>query len=701
MKRSWIVRLCLIAFLLTLALQHITLRQVAGAAEAAIPTYGAPAYLNGSSIGGGDGYLGTIDPNQASYVVDTAAELKAALAAASSGQIVYVADGAVITLDSTSDWYGMVKYMGSNYAGFYVKAGVILAGGRGRVSNPGIIRLAAGFYNGTDSLGFIVCGAGADVCGLDIDGPQDGTSGGNYWAAIEASSSSEIYNNEIHGFGYAGVLVWRNANGVWIHHNYIHNIQQDGLGYGVCVTASDIYNTASATVEGNIFDYHRHVIAGSTGRTSYIFRYNYLGANCTSHQIDCHGQNDGYYQEDGGEYVYCAGENIEVYNNTSVCTSAAFVVIRGVPYSTGLVSVHNNWTYLPEDYVDWGGSGWGYEPVIGQIMYSMSGYNSPNQGAFVRMEAFDNWYGNAAPPSSSVNQPPATPEAASGPTSGEVGTSYTCSVETTDPDGNSVAYTIYWGDGTSSTTEQVSSGATATASHTWTQAGTYAVKVRATDSEGSISAWSPALAVQIASTFESNPVSDNPPATPATLSGVISGSTSCTYSYSTVTADPDGDALSYTFCWGDGTFMTVPQSDSGVQVCTAHAWALPGTYFVRVMATDSEGTASGWSGSLAVTIVGSAPANASGTGGTAASGDATGSARVQTGDSSVGEANTAPDNANSGAAPMSPGHESVPSVGAHASGFVLCLLMVIVMVGSAVWLVGAIVRESTFKPARE
>jgi len=54
-------------------------------AATTVPEYGAPEYVNGSPVGGGDEYLGTIGPSQADYVVDTAAELKSALAAAASG----------------------------------------------------------------------------------------------------------------------------------------------------------------------------------------------------------------------------------------------------------------------------------------------------------------------------------------------------------------------------------------------------------------------------------------------------------------------------------------------------------------------------------------------------------------------------------------------------------------------------------------
>ena len=87
MVKRWTVRICLLVILLTLPLGAYSLVKTSAAAETVIPTYGAPSYLDGSPVGGGAGYLNILDPSQADYVVDTAAELKSALAKATSGQI--------------------------------------------------------------------------------------------------------------------------------------------------------------------------------------------------------------------------------------------------------------------------------------------------------------------------------------------------------------------------------------------------------------------------------------------------------------------------------------------------------------------------------------------------------------------------------------------------------------------------------------
>jgi hypothetical protein len=66
--------------------------------------------------------------------------------------------------------------------------------------------------------------------------------------------------------------------------------------------------------------------------------------------------------------------------------------------------------------------------------------------------------------------------------------------------------------------------------------------------------------------------------------------------------DPDGDDLTFTFNWGDGSTWESEVIPSGTLVTGTHAWTAPGTYSVRVMAADNKSTASGWSEAHTVTI---------------------------------------------------------------------------------------------------
>ena len=95
------------------------------------------------------------------------------------------------------------------------------------------------------------------------------------------------------------------------------------------------------------------------------------------------------------------------------------------------------------------------------------------------------------------NERPNAPSKPVGPTSGDVGASYPFLTSATDPNGEMVKYTYDWGDGTNYTTPLVNSGTTASISHSWTKAGTYLIRIMATDIHGAPSAWSAVLEIHI------------------------------------------------------------------------------------------------------------------------------------------------------------------------------------------------------------
>ena len=199
------------------------------------------------------------------------------------------------------------------------------------------------------------------------------------------------------------------------------------------------------------------------------------------------------------------------------------------------------------------------------------------------------------------NTPPGAPSTPSGQTSGSTGTPYSYSTSATDPDGDMVEYTFDWGDGTPTiTTTQVPSGTTASATHSWSAAGTYQVKSKATDSNGATSDWSNPLTVTV----------NTPPSKPSIPSGPKSGYAWVPYSYSTSAKDPDGDQVKHTFDWGDTTKSTTGYVDSEASATAPHIWTSAGTYPVKAMTTDSKDATSGWSSSLAVTIAANKPPSA-------------------------------------------------------------------------------------------
>jgi YD repeat-containing protein len=191
-----------------------------------------------------------------------------------------------------------------------------------------------------------------------------------------------------------------------------------------------------------------------------------------------------------------------------------------------------------------------------------------------------------------ANVPPKTPDKPSGSALGITGISSGYYTSTIDLDGDQIAYTFDWGDGTNSTSSHFDSGAIASAVHIWNSSGDYQVRAMATDSKGASSDWSDPLNVTI----------NAPPSTPAMPVGPVSGSPGTSCSYSTSAADPSGYQISYTFNWGDGSNSTTGLYDSGAIASAAHIWSSSGDYQVRAMATNSKGASSGWSDPFVVSI---------------------------------------------------------------------------------------------------
>ena len=87
------------------------------------------------------------------------------------------------------------------------------------------------------------------------------------------------------------------------------------------------------------------------------------------------------------------------------------------------------------------------------------------------------------------NEPPNAPDI-TGPSSGTVGEEYEYTIITTDPDEDDVSYEIDWDDGESQYSVFLPSGTEITRNHTWSERGTYTIRVRARDLYYGESNWS-------------------------------------------------------------------------------------------------------------------------------------------------------------------------------------------------------------------
>jgi hypothetical protein len=105
-------------------------------------------------------------------------------------------------------------------------------------------------------------------------------------------------------------------------------------------------------------------------------------------------------------------------------------------------------------------------------------------------------------------------------------------------------------------------------------------------------------------TAGATPQTNNAPNKPAPPTGPTNGVSNVLYNYSGNTTDPNGDAISYQFDWGDGTFSNwLGPYPSGTTVESPHAWTYGGTYNLKLRAKDAtdEGP---WSNPLTVHITG-------------------------------------------------------------------------------------------------
>jgi hypothetical protein len=94
------------------------------------------------------------------------------------------------------------------------------------------------------------------------------------------------------------------------------------------------------------------------------------------------------------------------------------------------------------------------------------------------------------------NNPPDKPDTPSGATNGKTGTSYSYSTSTIDPEGHDVYYLFDWGDGSNSGWfGPYNSGEIINLSHSWSNDGTYPLKVKSKDIYDQESPWSDPLEV--------------------------------------------------------------------------------------------------------------------------------------------------------------------------------------------------------------
>ena len=76
------------------------------------------------------------------------------------------------------------------------------------------------------------------------------------------------------------------------------------------------------------------------------------------------------------------------------------------------------------------------------------------------------------------------------------------------------------------------------------------------------------------------------------------------FTFNTSSYDPDGDILYYTWSWGNGkyTYWVGPHSNNETCQIKYNTWLFPGTYNIKVKATDIYGGESDWSDPFTITV---------------------------------------------------------------------------------------------------
>lgn len=318
--------------------------------------YGYEANPSSNPAGGGVNY-GQIYTT-GDYRVSSTDQLVNALNHASSGQVIYIIPNSTIDVTKLHQQS--------------VPAGVTIASDRGNAGSLGALIYmdynTTSINHATYSI-FRTAGNNVRFTGLRMQGPDTSVryeqanylNGDDYTPFLpndiiiyqrDTDSGLTVDNCEIVGWGEAAIYPEQSSSyssfrTLNVSYNNIQHQQRWGGGYGVWANCWTI-----TRLEGNIFNYGRHYIAGSRGDVDYFANYNIVGDRAVGFQFDNHGGND-----PPGDVAKHAGRNMTVLNNTFYPMGGAYAShgLRGVPvgwsfdkynWAKAVTSSYNTSAYL-------------------------------------------------------------------------------------------------------------------------------------------------------------------------------------------------------------------------------------------------------------------------------------------------------------------------------------------------------------------
>jgi len=170
------------------------------------------------------------------------------------------------------------------------------------------------------------------------------------------------------------------------------------------------------------------------------------------------------------------------------------------------------------------------------------------------------------PPTATITAPAADVTIQSGQSVSFAGTA-------SDPDGDAV--TVLWNFGDGTTSALLNPG-----SHTYAMPGTYTVRLVATDARGLSDPNPPMRTI----TVQGTPVNRPPTGTITSPTGNVTITAGQSVSFAGTASDPNGDAVTVLWTFGDGGTSTLLSPGN-------HVYTTAGTYTVRFTATDALGLA--------------------------------------------------------------------------------------------------------------
>ena len=171
-----------------------------------------------------------------------------------------------------------------------------------------------------------------------------------------------------------------------------------------------------------------------------------------------------------------------------------------------------------------------------------------------------------------------------GPTEGYTGVEYTFYfVIPVDPNGDEYFAQWNWSDGyITDWLGPYASGQTTSASHNWTDAGVYEIRVKLKNSTGTESNWSEPHTITI--------INSGPPPEKPIIDGPSWGIKNINYTFCMTWTSPDAENFYFIWNWGDGnTSEWLGPYSAGQTICSNHSWSQKGTYAIQVKLKDIHG----------------------------------------------------------------------------------------------------------------